>query len=435
MTNVPPVHGPGGPAEPTGPKKPPSEAEKFKELMRVQKTPETDPEEKKKRKRGEEAEDEAAAQAGGKQPPAPTEEPKKGKEVGPLEGPPSKAGPLSLASFAPGKAVPGIEGPETGYFPEESYVEEFSAGPAEPSEGVPQTPGYPQAVPPPSAPPMPQVGPPEAPQVEKAAPPQSGEQAQEKGKEKPKEGMMPPAVAPKKEGVPPAEKGKSPAVETPKNVREEERQKYLEEYAKAAPGGKPPEKKEGAPPPEIAAVPPPSAPIEGKPAEKEKEQKIQAPAGVEGQAGPGVMPPPPGAEILPPTQITPPSYAFLHPQVLEIFERMVGVMTIMNDANVRETTITLNNPQFASSVFFGAQIVIQEFSTAPFSYNIQFVGTPQGVALFQNNVEDLMAAFQGGNYNFRVNRIDTSLQGAERPLFKRKESAGGEEKGQDKRNR
>jgi hypothetical protein len=42
------------------------------------------------------------------------------------------------------------------------------------------------------------------------------------------------------------------------------------------------------------------------------------------------------------------------------------------------------------------------------------------VAAFQGNTNDLMAAFQHGNYNFRVNRLDTSLLD-ERPLFKRKD--------------
>jgi hypothetical protein len=122
-----------------------------------------------------------------------------------------------------------------------------------------------------------------------------------------------------------------------------------------------------------------------------------------------------------------PSYANLHPQVMEIFDRMVGVMTVMNMSGMTETTITLNAPQFASSVFFGTQIIIQEFSTAPQAFNIQLNGTPQAVALFQGNVDDLMAAFQAGNYNFRVNRLETGYL-TERPLFKRKEKAGDKEK-------
>ena len=110
---------------------------------------------------------------------------------------------------------------------------------------------------------------------------------------------------------------------------------------------------------------------------------------------------------------------------MEIFDRMVGVMTVMSMSGITETVITLNTPQFASSVFFGSQIIIQEYSTAPQAYNIQLNGSPQAVALFQGNADDLMAAFQAGNYNFRVNRLEAGHL-TERPLFKRKEKAGGE---------
>jgi hypothetical protein len=124
-----------------------------------------------------------------------------------------------------------------------------------------------------------------------------------------------------------------------------------------------------------------------------------------------------------------PPYAMMHPEVQELFDRMVGVMTVMNMSGLTETVITLNMPQFASSVFFGTQIIIHEFSSAPQAFNIQLNGTPQAVDLFQNNVEDLMAAFQSGNYNFRVNRLDTGYF-SEKPLFRRKEKAEG--KNQDK---
>jgi hypothetical protein len=122
-------------------------------------------------------------------------------------------------------------------------------------------------------------------------------------------------------------------------------------------------------------------------------------------------------------------YAIMNPQVQDIFDRMVGVMTVMQASGMTETTITLNAPQFASSVFFGTQIIIQEFSTAPQAYNIQINGSAQAVALFQGNAEDLMAAFQSGNYNFRVNRLEMGYL-TERPLFKRKEKASGDKQDQ-----
>ena len=100
-------------------------------------------------------------------------------------------------------------------------------------------------------------------------------------------------------------------------------------------------------------------------------------------------------------------------------------MTVMNLSGMTETVVTLNAPQFASSVFFGSQIIIQEFSSAPKQFNIQLNGTPQATALFQGNATDLMAAFQQGNFGFRVHRLETGTI-EEKPLFKRKENASGD---------
>ena len=122
-------------------------------------------------------------------------------------------------------------------------------------------------------------------------------------------------------------------------------------------------------------------------------------------------------------RVTP--YTRLHPQVAELFDRMVGSMTVMTHSGMTETTLNLTTPQFASSVFFGSQIIIREFSTAPKAFNIQINASTAGVALVEKNADDLMAAFQHGNYAFRINRLETGYT-SERPLFKRKEKAGGE---------
>ncbi len=124
-----------------------------------------------------------------------------------------------------------------------------------------------------------------------------------------------------------------------------------------------------------------------------------------------------------------PAYTAMDAQVLDLYERMVGVMTIMADSKMTETVITLNAPQFASSVFYGTQIIIQEYASAPKAFNVQLNGNPEAVALFQGNAEGLMAAFQYGNYNFRVNRLETGYL-SERPLFHRKEKASGDKQDQ-----
>lgn len=116
-------------------------------------------------------------------------------------------------------------------------------------------------------------------------------------------------------------------------------------------------------------------------------------------------------------------FAHLPTAIQEVFNKMVGVMTVMQlTPGIQETSFILNGPQFASSVFFGSQIIIQEFSTAPLMFNVQLNGSQQAVSLFQKNLGDLIAAFQGGQYAFKINRLETGYL-KERPLFHRKSKA------------
>ncbi|MBS0620226.1 MAG: hypothetical protein JSS61_02055 [Verrucomicrobia bacterium] len=181
----------------------------------------------------------------------------------------------------------------------------------------------------------------------------------------------------------------------------------------------------------ITPLPPPPIP-ESKVDEvlKRKDKKIAKSAGKPMTSTSGERSSTPEPTPTPPEPISPPppvtAYANLHPEVMELFDRMVGVITIMSMQGVTETTFTLNAPQFASSVFFGAQIIIREYSTAPKAFNVQMKGTQQAVALFQNNTKNLMAAFEQGNYNFRIQRLDTEYL-TEKPEFRRKESSGGKQ--------
>jgi hypothetical protein len=125
-------------------------------------------------------------------------------------------------------------------------------------------------------------------------------------------------------------------------------------------------------------------------------------------------------------------FSRLPPAIQEIVSKMLGVMTIWKQTpGVTETSFTLNNPKFASSVFFGTQIIIKEYSTAPLAFNVQLNTSPQATALLQSNLGDLMAALQAGRYNFKVNRLDTGLL-VERPLFHRKEEANQQDTGEQK---
>lgn|GEM_PF-1748688 len=96
------------------------------------------------------------------------------------------------------------------------------------------------------------------------------------------------------------------------------------------------------------------------------------------------------------------NYAFLQlpPQVYEIFEKMVGVMTIEQYGDISTTTVTIN---MENSVFNGAQIVIDHYSTAPNAFNIQLQGSDEAVNYFSANLDTLNQAFSQSNLNYDIN--------------------------------
>jgi hypothetical protein len=61
----------------------------------------------------------------------------------------------------------------------------------------------------------------------------------------------------------------------------------------------------------------------------------------------------------------------------------------------------------ANSVFSGTEIRIQEFSTAPKAYNIQLVGTPEAIELFNEHMGALILAFNAEQRPFKINRLET----------------------------
>jgi hypothetical protein len=110
-----------------------------------------------------------------------------------------------------------------------------------------------------------------------------------------------------------------------------------------------------------------------------------------------------------------PCFVTLPSQVLELFERMVGVITVMEMmTDVKETTIQLNQPEFSSSVFFGSQITIVEFSHAPKIYNIRFEGSEEAVRLFEAHKKELEKSFTENDSDFSVHLIETSLRPPEK---------------------
>jgi len=119
------------------------------------------------------------------------------------------------------------------------------------------------------------------------------------------------------------------------------------------------------------------------------------------------------------TQATP----YLSPEIAPLFYQMVGSMMVMvhYQPGISKTEITLNSPAFARSKFFGAKIELTRYSTAPDSFNIRLTGSQEAVTAFRQSIPQLTAAFQKGNFDFRVGRLEAHYSSAEKPVFQRKE--------------
>jgi len=385
MADVGKVQGPSGSPENLGRReKTPADAEKFKQAMRkkVTEVSQVDPDEQKKRKRQEEAEQEAATQG---QAPAPT----------PSNTTSPQAQEDSPFKIQGGKKL-GAASPQTSSGQPSSSPPPAAASP--PPAGTPSTPA--------GAPTFSET------QTGSQNQPNSNPQKPSSTQQTKGAGNIPPSKqspAEEKPGL------SSAALEGTSVSKTQDSSAFFQQFQQKEEEQKPLSEDE-VEALDSAGVIPPAPPFAQQTEKKEEELPFEAAAAMGDLQQAPIQPPSPPSGSLPP-------YAYFSPQVMEIFDRMVGVMTVMATAGLTETTFTLNAPQFASSVFFGAQIIIQEFSTAPKAFNIQFKGQPSAVTLFQGQVEDLIAAFQAGNYNFRVNRLETGYL-TERPLFKRKEKTG-----------
>lgn len=111
------------------------------------------------------------------------------------------------------------------------------------------------------------------------------------------------------------------------------------------------------------------------------------------------------------------AYSKLSPEVFGLFEKMVGLMTIESTKGMSKTTVTLQMP---NSVFNGSKIILDHFDTAPHSFNLQLQGSDEAVKMFNANMNELAAAFQGSRLAFEVNIKRPELLPRHRATFERK---------------
>lgn len=395
---MPYVRGDKGSPEPSGPrKKKETDSQAFKDMMQVGKARETDPEEQRKRKSQAESELESAADQTAE--PAQIEKP--GVEPSPYE--PTR-GETPKTPYQEGRVS--TEGPGNVY---RSTVE-----PTDETYGASmEVPEAPQVSQPPPAPPAYTPPPSEAEtyqpsQVEPTREPEptrSTDRAREpektREKEKPTEKKTSETRKPHE-----VKKEMKPHPEVPLKVAKPQPQPAETKATFLKDMGKPIDKKEGEEKgvKEIAKgawEATKTTGSEGKEKDKEggSEGSPMPPSGV------GQAPLPSGTEahlIAAPTT--------LPPQIrTELWDRMVGVMTVLVSKTATgkiekvETFIDIRNLKNPNSVFNGSQILITEYGTAHKEFNIELQTTnQQAFNLFNENAQELVAAFNSRGYPFKV---------------------------------
>ncbi len=119
-------------------------------------------------------------------------------------------------------------------------------------------------------------------------------------------------------------------------------------------------------------------------------------------------------QIFPDLQATAPSEAIgfdrLPPHILDLFDRLVGVITVMQIQGKTETTLYLSDQQ--SPLFKGTSVTITSYSTAPMAYNIEFKAPAQTSPVLQKHIDQLKTAFKDPKkeFNFQIHEIMLSLQ-------------------------
>jgi len=96
---------------------------------------------------------------------------------------------------------------------------------------------------------------------------------------------------------------------------------------------------------------------------------------------------------------TTPPYAQFPPQVFELFQKLVGMMTVMQFQGKTTTSIVLHVP---NSGLDGAHIDIEHYDTAPHAFNISFFSSPEGQKILDANIATLEQQLRSNLPQFEI---------------------------------
>jgi hypothetical protein len=92
-------------------------------------------------------------------------------------------------------------------------------------------------------------------------------------------------------------------------------------------------------------------------------------------------------------------YTQFTPQLFELFQKLVGVMTVMQFQGKTTTSIILHMPK---SALDGAHIDIEHYDTAPHAFNISLYTTPEGQKILDPQMQVLEQQLKNSMPNFQI---------------------------------
>lgn len=111
--------------------------------------------------------------------------------------------------------------------------------------------------------------------------------------------------------------------------------------------------------------------------------------------------------IAPASSISPRSIMSLPPDFFELFEKLVGVMTIQqNSSGITDITVVMHRP---GSPLDKSEVLLQFFDTNPRSCNVELRGSPEAVHYFQKYHQEFVANFRESTLSLQLNIRKPSL--------------------------
>jgi hypothetical protein len=94
-------------------------------------------------------------------------------------------------------------------------------------------------------------------------------------------------------------------------------------------------------------------------------------------------------------------------ETLKFFDTVCNQLVFLENEGISRTTLSLDSEHLRDSPFYGARILLEEFSTAPKLFNISITAGNEAISLIQTHLAGFMQLIEEKKLSFGVHRIDT----------------------------